>query len=141
MFRPSRRPPAPAVLGQPRVEPAAVAAPSAPERPQLTLVGAVVGETEGIAIFLDSNNEVIRLRTGQDYSGWVLNGVRGREATLQRDSETAVFALPAPTAYPRRLGRRRPTTRPQRVLCLVCPVSLRRTFRASTPQDGSHDGL
>ena len=45
------------------------------------------------------------MRTGQDYSGWVLNGVRGREATLQRDSETAVFALPAPDGVPSPTGQ------------------------------------
>jgi general secretion pathway protein N len=58
----------------------------------------VVGEFEAIAVFLDHNHAVIRLRRGQDYSGWVLNSVKGREATLQKDRETAVFALPAPGA-------------------------------------------
>jgi general secretion pathway protein N len=96
IFRPSRRQPAPAVLGQPRIEPVIPAATPAAERPQLILVGAVVGETEGIAVFLDSSRTVIRLRMGQDYSGWVLNTVKGREATLQRNQETAVFTLPIP---------------------------------------------
>jgi general secretion pathway protein N len=97
IFRPSRRPPAAAALGQPRMEPIPTAAPSARERPQLTLIGAVVGEADAVAIFLDnSNNEVFRLRTGQDYSGWVLNLVRGREATLQKDRETAVYVVPVP---------------------------------------------
>jgi general secretion pathway protein N len=96
IFRPSRRQPAPAVLGQPRVEPVIPAATPAAERPQLVLVGAVVGETDGIAVFLDSSKTVIRLRMGQDYSGWVLNTVKGREATLQRNQETAVFTLPIP---------------------------------------------
>jgi general secretion pathway protein N len=64
----------------------------------LALVGAVIGESEGIAIFLDqgNSNQVVRLRIGEDYDGWVLHSVKGREAILQRDGEDAVFALPAP---------------------------------------------
>ena len=97
IFAPSRRPPAPAVAGPPPAKPGAP--PPAPvERPNLTLIGAVVGETEAIAIFLDPAMEAIRLHPGQDYGGWVLNSVKGREAILQKDDERWVFVLPAASA-------------------------------------------
>jgi hypothetical protein len=99
LFLPSRRPPAPAVAGPPVSAPAAPAAPAAaePEQPPLTLVGAVANEHEGIAVFLDqTTNNVIRLKTGQDHSGWVLRSVKGREATLQKDQRTTTLVLPVP---------------------------------------------
>ena len=101
LFLPSRRPPAPAVAGTPVVAaPQSVAPPPAePEQPPLTLVGAVAGESEGYAVFLDqATNTVIRLKTGQDHSGWVLRSVKGREAILQKDRRTTTLALPAPGA-------------------------------------------
>ena len=101
IFLPSRRPPAPVVAGPPAVAPAAPPPPpAAPERPQLRLVGAVIGETEAIAVFLDPANNPVRLRTGQAHAGWLLQSVRGREAVLQKDRETAILALPSPDASP-----------------------------------------
>ena len=101
IFLPSRRAPAPAVAGPPPVAPAPVAAPAAPDRPSLTLVGAVIGTNEGIAIFLDTaTNNVVRLRTGEGHAGWILQSVKGREATFQRNRETATFSLPPPGQLP-----------------------------------------
>jgi general secretion pathway protein N len=102
LFTPSRRPPAPAVAGPPRAEPVAAAPPPAePERPQLILVGAVGAETGGIAIFVNqATNDVVRLKTGDSYSGWMLRSVKGREAMFQKNSETLTLALPVPGAAP-----------------------------------------
>jgi len=103
LFLPSRRAPAPAVAGTPvaAAPPPAPPPPAEPERPALTLVGAIASETEGFAVFLDqATNSVIRLKTGQDHSGWVLRSVKGREATLQKDQLTATLALPVPGALP-----------------------------------------
>jgi general secretion pathway protein N len=96
LFLPSRRPPVPpAVAGPPVV--VAAAKPVEDQRLLLTLVGAVAGESEGFAIFIDMrDNAMVRLRTGQEHAGWTLNGVKGREVTFAKDKETAVFALPAP---------------------------------------------
>jgi general secretion pathway protein N len=102
LFLPSRRAPALAIAPAP----VAVLAPSAPppaepERPSLTLVGAIASETEGFAVFLDqATNTVIRLRTGQDHQGWVLRAVKGREATLEKASTSATLMLPEPGAVP-----------------------------------------
>jgi general secretion pathway protein N len=99
IFLPSRRAFAPAIAGPPPPPPPAPpAGPKEPDRPRLALVGAVVGEAEGIAVFLDQTNQaIIRLRTGENHSGWILRSVKGREATLQKDRETVLLALPAPT--------------------------------------------
>jgi general secretion pathway protein N len=99
IFLPSRRPFAPAVAGPPPAPPPPPPpAPADPERPRLALVGAVVGDSEGIAIFFDQTNQgIVRLRTGENHLGWILRSVRGREATLEKGRETVLLALPAPT--------------------------------------------
>jgi general secretion pathway protein N len=106
LFLPSRRAPAPAVVGTP-----VVAAPPPPppapveEQPPLTLVGAIASETEGFAVFLDqATNNVVRLKTGQDHSGWVLRSVKGREVILQKEGRTATLVLPQPSTAPSAAG-------------------------------------
>ncbi len=98
LFTPSRRPPAPsAVAAPPHRGGRRHRRPAEPERPQLTLVGAIVSDSGGIAIFIDqATNDVVRLRTGQDFSGWVLSSVKGREATLEKDNRSITLALPVP---------------------------------------------
>ena len=99
LFLPSRRAPAPAVAGAPVAAAPPPPSPAAaePEQPPLTLVGAIASETEGFAVFLDqATNNVIRLKTGQDHSGWVLQSVKGREVTLQKDRRTTTLVLPQP---------------------------------------------
>jgi general secretion pathway protein N len=98
LFSPSRRPPPPpaAVRVEP-ARPASIAKPAAPERPQFTLVGVVVGPTEKIAVLLDeATKEVVRLQLNEERGGWTLRTVKGREATLQKDQWTAVLAVPPP---------------------------------------------
>ena len=94
LFSPSRRPPAP-VVAAPRVEPVAIDPPPAPPtRPPLDLVGTITGPSQRIAVFTDTTTSgVVRLRTGDSLDGWVLRSVARREATLQRESETAILAL------------------------------------------------
>jgi hypothetical protein len=99
IFSPSRRPP-------PTQTPVAVAAPPAPppapprvERPPLTLVGTVAGDDESFGIFLDkSSSTALRLKVGEDYQGWQLRGVQGRDVSLERDKQTVVLSLPQPGA-------------------------------------------
>ena len=96
IFSPSRRPPPPAVAATPYVPPPPPPTPAGPQRPQLALVGTVVNTNEGFGIFLDqATNTVVRLKTGEGHNGWILRSVQGREATLQKDRDTAVLALPA----------------------------------------------
>jgi len=143
IFLPTRRPPAP-IVAAPRITlasapPPAAPPPGEPTRPPLALVGAVVGESEAIAVFVDqATKNVVRLRTGQDHDGWVLSSVKGREATLQKDTQTAVFALPAP-------GAAGPAPGPAAggvASVPVVPAGGEAPFvPRSTPKNGEPDGL
>jgi len=97
IFLPSRRAPAPAVTGTPVVVAPPPPPPAAePEQPPLILVGAIAGDSEGFAVFLDqATNNVVRLKTGQDHQGWMLRSVKGREATLEKNKRSTTLALPA----------------------------------------------
>jgi hypothetical protein len=97
IFLPSRRAPAVAVAAAPPPPvPVPPPPPAEPERPRLALVGAVVGDV-AIAIFIDQGTRgIVRLRTGEDYSGWILRSVKGREATLEKGRNSVLLALPAP---------------------------------------------
>jgi general secretion pathway protein N len=91
IFSPTRRPPPAVVKSVPGQSPSAT--------PLLALVGAIAGDGEGIAIFLDGTTKgIIRLKTGETHAGWTLQEVKAREAILQKDHNTAVLAIPAPTA-------------------------------------------
>jgi general secretion pathway protein N len=97
IFSPSRRPPPPAVA--PIVVPKMVAVPKPKEaeRPQLSLVGTVSSEAEGFGIFLDQSTQaVVRLKVGEDFQGWKLRSVRGRETALEKDQKVVTLALPQP---------------------------------------------
>ena len=100
IFSPSRRSAAPAVVAvpPPRIaQPVIVQPPAVPQRPNLVLVGTVVGETEGFGVFLDqTTHNIVRLKTGEGHAGWVLRSVKAREATLEKERQTETLYLPAP---------------------------------------------
>jgi general secretion pathway protein N len=102
IFSASRRPPQRAVVAP--LELASAPQPekqAEPDRPALTLVGAVVGDSDAIAVFLDrTSQKIVRLRQGDAHSGWVLSAVQGREVTLKKDdrSETLVLQRQEATA-------------------------------------------
>jgi general secretion pathway protein N len=100
IFSPSRRPPPPVVAAAPPVQaPPPPPKPPRAERPQLSLVGTVGGGEESFAIFVDPTTKAaLRLRIGEDYQGWRLRAVQGREATLERDQQTTILSLPQPGA-------------------------------------------
>jgi hypothetical protein len=98
IFSPSRRPSPPAVAPA-VVVPKMVAAPKPrePERPQLTLVGTIISDEGGFGIFLDqSTKAVLRLKVGEDFQGWKLRSVQGRETALEKDREVVTLVLPEP---------------------------------------------
>jgi general secretion pathway protein N len=95
IFSASRRPPPRAVAG-PRIEPVIVPVAKAaePERPTLSLLGAVVGDSDAIAVFLDRTNQgIVRLRAGDSHAGWVLSSVLPREVTLKKADQIEVLVL------------------------------------------------
>jgi hypothetical protein len=87
---------------------------SAPVRPivrppesehlNLTLVGTVVGKAESIGVFLDQSTHIfVRLRAGEEHSGWIVRSIKGREVSLEKNSRTETLSLPASQdANPRR---------------------------------------
>lgn len=95
IFSASRRPPPAAVA----LVPAATAPPPPPrvERPELSLVGTVVGDDMRFGVFIDpATRATLRLKIGDDFQGWKLHSVQGREVTLTHDGQTAILSLPQP---------------------------------------------
>jgi general secretion pathway protein N len=92
IFSPTRRP-SPIL-----VKPAPTEAASTGQ-PSLALVGAIAGENDGIAIFLDgATKNIIRMKTGESHGEWTLRAVKAREAILQSEQKTSTLTLPAPPA-------------------------------------------
>jgi hypothetical protein len=96
IFSPSRRP-APVVAD---TEPVVVKPPPRKKEiqpPPLSLVGTIASDDESYGIFIDqSTKAALRLKVGEDYQGWKLLKIRGREVTMQKDQQAAVLALPRP---------------------------------------------
>jgi general secretion pathway protein N len=148
IFSASRRPPPRAVAG-PRIEPVIVpvATPAEPERPALALIGAVVGDSDAIAVFLDrTNQKIVRLRAGDAHAGWVLSSVLGREVTLKKAEQTEVLALqrqdgPAAPGIPGIPGVPAPMPGPMPAVVNSVDGSFAPFVPRSTPKNGESDGL
>lgn len=95
LFAPTRRPPAPA----PIVVSAPVQAappPAEPEKPQLSLLGTIVG-SEKIGLFIDSaSKSVVRLKAGENHKGWTLRAVERRQVEFARGLDITVLDIPSP---------------------------------------------
>jgi hypothetical protein len=98
LFSASRRPPPPAVVPVAIVRaPPPPPRPAEPERPSLALVGTIVGDPDSFGIFIDrTSKSALRLRVGEQHDGWTLRSVQKREATLEKDQQSAVVAMPQP---------------------------------------------
>jgi hypothetical protein len=104
IFSPSRRPPPPAPTYVAPVEVKQSTQPRVPERPTVTLAGTIIG-TDGYrgAVFRDtSSQDVLRLRVGENYHGWVLLLITPREARLVKNGEQALLELPKQAGTPAR---------------------------------------
>jgi general secretion pathway protein N len=94
IFSASRRPPQRAVVAPAEQAEAPLPAAAEPDRPALALIGAVVGDGDAIAVFLDrTSQKIVRLRQGEAHSGWVLSSVQGREVTLKKAERNEVLML------------------------------------------------
>ena len=113
------------------------------ERLTLTLIGAVVGDNDAIAVFLDQASlKVVRLKQGDTHSGWVLSAVQGREVTLKKAdrSETLVLQRPeAPSGAPPVSGQVVPG--PVVPTAGGFDTSYAPFTPRSTPKNGESDGL
>lgn len=103
LFTPSRRSPAPILANAPAPPPSQQPAPrtASPEHLNLSLVGIVSAENQGVAVFIDaSTHDAVRLRTGEGHLGWILQSVDRRSATLQKSGQTETLELPRPANLP-----------------------------------------
>jgi hypothetical protein len=97
IFSPSRRPPPPVVAADPPAPPPPPPRKKDVQPPSLSLVGTIASDEGSFGIFLDqSSKQALRLKIGEDYEGWKLRTVRGREATMEKDQQAAVLTLPLP---------------------------------------------
>jgi hypothetical protein len=97
IFSTSRRPPPPVAVGPPpvAVAPPSVQKPREPEQPELVLLGTIVNEEDGYAIFMDKAKRTpVRIRIGSSYDGWVLQGIKSGVATLEKERDSAILTLP-----------------------------------------------
>jgi hypothetical protein len=102
VFSTSRRPPAPPAVATAYVPPPPPKPAPAPEpdHPLLTLLGTITGDTHEIGIFVeDATGNILRLKTGQDFSGWILRSIRGRNAEFKKADRTATLELPARSVF------------------------------------------
>jgi general secretion pathway protein N len=92
IFSPSRRPPArPAVAAV--IEPAPPVPPMA-QRPPLTLVGTIVGETTQIGVFIEENtHQMVRLHVGAGHEGWILRLVSAQGVRLENSDQAVTLTL------------------------------------------------
>lgn len=137
IFSASRRPPPRAIAGPP-VQPVSTPMPPPvlPEVLQLVLIGAVVGDRDAIAIFLDRTNQaIVRLRSGQSHAGWVLESVERREVTLKKADRTEVLLLQRFEGGPGLANLPPPAIVPG------SPNSFAPFVPRSTPKNGESDGL
>jgi hypothetical protein len=101
IFSPSRRPAPPVIASEP------ASAPPAPpprkkevEPPPLSLVGTIASDEESFGIFLDhATKEALRLKVGEDYQGWKLRDIHGRQVTMEKGQQAAVLTLPPPGGH------------------------------------------
>jgi hypothetical protein len=99
IFSPSRRPPPAAAASAATVAKAPPPRRRESEPPSLALVGTIASDVEGFGIFLDRSTKVaLRLKVGDNYQGWKLLMIRGRDVTMAKDQQAAVLSLPQPGA-------------------------------------------
>ncbi|MGH6834421.1 MAG: hypothetical protein ACREC9_02510 [Methylocella sp.] len=101
IFSASRRPPMPPVVAERVAAPPPSAKPAEPEHPLLTLLGTAIGNAKNVAVVLDRTTKtLVRLHVGEAVSGWTLRAVDARTMIVEKNSQTATLALPAPGAAP-----------------------------------------
>lgn len=146
IFSATRRPPPRAVAASPVEETHAPPPPKPVDAPPpLTLVGAVVGEGDAIAILVNrTDQKVVRLRQGESLGGWSLTSVQPREVMLKQGDRSEVLALQRPD------GTTAPADPPAVAAApaggkLTMPTTADTSFAPfvprSTPKNGESDGL
>jgi len=145
IFSASRRPPQRAVVAPPVDQVPAVVPQKAaePESPPLALIGAVVGDSDAIAVFFDrTNQKIVRLRPGESHAGWLLSSVLPREVTLEKADRAEVLVLKSPDVSPGVAGvPGLPVLPAQTIGGTTTDASYAPYVPRSTPKNGEADGL
>lgn len=137
IFSASRRPVPRAVAATPAEPTGAPVTRAEPERLLLRLIGAVVGDSEAIAVFLDpTNQKIVRLRQGESHAGWVLSQVLQREVTLKKLDRSEVLVLQRSDG-----AAGTPGASGQVVPAAGTGTSYAPFTPRSTPKNGESDGL
>ena len=96
------------IFSRSRRQPPAVPSVSAPMAPpippgptkdelRLSLVGTVSSDDQSLGIFVDQTSKAtLRLKVGEDYQGWRLRSVHGREVTMARGELSETLKFPEP---------------------------------------------
>jgi hypothetical protein len=95
IFTAIRRPPslAPALVPGPAPPPEPVR-PSAPQRPNLKLVGTISGGALHLGVFLDETSQrPTRLAVGDTHNGWVLRAVSSSDARFENGDQAVTLVL------------------------------------------------
>jgi len=101
IFSPSRRPPAPPVVAASPPPTPKPPPPREPDRLKLTLLGTVIGASDGIGVFVDeTSKEVIRIRTGASHDGWILRSLQRRAASFEKNHQETTLTLAPPASEP-----------------------------------------
>jgi hypothetical protein len=99
LFSMTRRPAPPAVVAT-AVEPSPPSPPAQPpeaDQPPLSLLGIILQEKAGIAIFQSGNTDgVIRLKIGESYAGWSLAALEPRQAIFNNGHRHTTLGFPLP---------------------------------------------
>lgn len=95
LFSPSRRPPAPAAVVKVAAPPPPPPKPTEPEKPHLSLVGTIMGNSgQRIGLFVNAaDKSPLRLKIGENDKGWVLRDVQPRQVVLEKRQQNAVLKL------------------------------------------------
>ena len=142
IFSVSRRPSQRAVVAPPVDQVPAVVPQKAaePESPPLALIGAVVGDSDAIAVFFDrTSQKIVRLRPGESHAGWLLSSVLPREVTLEKADRAEVLVLKSPDVSPGVPGL--PVLPAQTIGGTTTDASYAPYVPRSTPKNGEADGL
>jgi general secretion pathway protein N len=109
------------------------------EHPPLALIGAVIGDRDAIAVFLDQTNQaIVRLRTGETHSGWELSSILRREVTLTKADQVEVLVLQRPDGTSAPAASSGLPVRPAQI---TGGNGYAPFIPRSTPKNGEADGL
>jgi len=111
IFSPSRRPPPPVVVAAPPPPPPPAQIAKEPERPQLTLLGTIINDSDGYGIFMDQLTKApVRIRIGGSHQGWTLRSLHAGAATLEKGPHQTVLEFVKRIGQPNGFNRVPPPT-------------------------------